>query len=103
MAAVSPQKEAAAPAAALVELAALVGPLLPDGEQQGLPATVAGHRVALALNGGWGQRPGQSLRGPGDRGPGLALLATVHSVQGLASLQVAGGLAGGLADSGGAL
>ena len=35
--------------------------------------------------------------------PGLALLATVHSVQGLASLQVAGGLAGRLADSGGAL
>lgn len=102
MAAVSPQKEAAAATAALVELAALVGPLLPDGEQQGLLATVAGHRVALTLNSGWRQSPGQSLRGLGDGRPGLALLATVHSVQGLASLQVAGGRVGRLADSGGA-
>lgn len=103
-AAVGPQEEAAATAATLVELAALVGALLPHGEQQGLLAAVAGHRVALLVRCGWGQGAGQCLRGPGLPGvrrPGVAVLTAVHPVQGLAGLQVARGLVGGLGRPGG--
>lgn len=47
MAAVCPQEEVAAATMAFIELTALIGPLLPDSEQDGLLATVAGHRVAF--------------------------------------------------------
>lgn len=88
---------------ALIELPALVGALLPDSEQQGILATVAGHRVAFSSSSGRWWIVGWSLGGPGLPGVRrleVAVLA-VHSVQGLASLQVARGLGSWRAGSGG--